>query len=75
MQKAVHTTPDLTAGALILRRAVCLSGWKATIIWVLPFRSRDLNNDGVKDLVLGAYGNNVNGANTGKMYIFLNPFE
>jgi len=35
----------------------------------------DLNNDGVKDLVLGAYGNNINGANTGKMYIFLNPFE
>ncbi|MAA80572.1 MAG: hypothetical protein CL916_15055 [Deltaproteobacteria bacterium] len=35
----------------------------------------DLNNDGVKDLILGASGNNVNGANTGMIFVFLNPFE
>ena len=35
----------------------------------------DINNDGNKDLVLGAYGNHVNGANTGMIYVFLNPFE
>ena len=33
------------------------------------------NNDGVKDLILGASGNNVNGANTGMIFVFLNPFE
>lgn len=35
----------------------------------------DLNNDGVKDLILGASGNNVSGANTGMIFVFLNPFE
>ncbi|MEC7986599.1 MAG: integrin alpha, partial [Myxococcota bacterium] len=35
----------------------------------------DLNNDGIKDLVLGAPGHNANGANTGRVHIFLNPFE
>ncbi len=35
----------------------------------------DLNNDGTKDLIIGAYGNNINGPNTGKAHIFFNPMD
>ena len=35
----------------------------------------DVNNDGNKDLLIGAYGNNLNGPNTGKAYLFLNPLD
>jgi hypothetical protein len=30
----------------------------------------DVNNDGLKDLLIGAYGNNSNGPNTGRVYLF-----
>ena len=35
----------------------------------------DVNNDGSKDLMIGAYGNNINGPNTGKAYLFLDPLD
>ena len=35
----------------------------------------DVNNDGNQDLLIGAYGNNSNGPNTGKVYLFTDALD